>query len=488
MVAISREIRFEREGWLFLLLLMFSSEAGANAHGVTSLEIIPAEEPPIYAFDQIEDEVTTSIRRADRNLQIRVAMLGVGSGASSSGDCDAPDAFAAFELFCDLSVAIANSIESAVERKQSEEAIEQATRAHIASDPALAPNLASAVDQLLASNAMQLRLAGAIAQVVADETDIDIVGVGANPAAEHRLSSRLTAVEAVGSRANPGIAIRLHGQVSLTRVDNETVVATQDYVTQTPEYLIEEWSQGGIQLLSDGFSKALMNLAEVLAEEAFLTVTSPKQRRSGYLLEPTTPLNEVCLKCDFRTLRNYGYFELDTLVPTFEWNAFEDAYAEDPLVPDADASTLEVTYDLRLFRARRMFWDILVAGEQIAEFRGIQATNFSPGFPLDRCAPYLWTVRARFSIDGRTYLTHWSGNFKEKKIEDFRRKRTADSGGAAAARAFTGYTLALDQNEYWREGSYYFPFIPNDSDQHCTADETTLALDQATQDGSDNLD
>ncbi|NIW24432.1 MAG: hypothetical protein GWN29_07620, partial [Gammaproteobacteria bacterium] len=56
---------------------------------------------------------------------------------------------------------------------------------------------------------------------------------------------------------------------------------------------------------------------------------------------------------------------------------------------------------------------LLLTGDLEYEFRDIADTRFVPQIELEACKPYTWTVRARFVVDGRTHLTHWSGNYDE---------------------------------------------------------------------------
>ena len=58
-----------------------SANAAANIHGVETARIIAADQPPLYDLDQIEDEVTDTIRRTKRMHRIQVALLGASGPA-----------------------------------------------------------------------------------------------------------------------------------------------------------------------------------------------------------------------------------------------------------------------------------------------------------------------------------------------------------------------------------------------------------------------
>jgi hypothetical protein len=473
---------------LALILSFFlTHDSAANIHGVERVEIVPAPEPPAYDLGQIESEVTDAIKRSERNLMIQVAILSMDPLDDSGSECGDILFFPGVGIMCEAGKAI----EEAVRRADIEDTVTQMQRAHVESDPTLAPDLALEVDKLLSSNYLQLRLAGAVRDFIAKQTDIDVNGGSGSSSTEHRLDTRLLNVEAVGSKVDAQIVLRLQGEVALVQLSDGAVLDRYTYTVETPGHFIEGWSQGGLVLLATSFDAGIRKMAEVLSEELLLTVYSPRQRRKGYLLKAAAPKNKVCMfGCKYNGLKNYGYYETETLQPTFEWEDFRDAYARDPLYKDTTASDLEVTYDLRIYRSRLWLMQIrspigespdplpiMLTGDLIHEFRGITGMIFTPEITLKHCTPYTWTVRARFKADGKTHLTQWSGNLKEKEIEKFRQKLISDSTGARTNRSVAGF-IGIDEREYWRVESYNFPFLATTSGQKCSAEEVAAAVVQ----------
>jgi hypothetical protein len=470
-----------------LLSLIFHGDAAANIHGVETIRVVAAEEPPAYDLAQIEDEVTDAISRTKRNLWVRVALLEIDPLGSAVGDdCGPGNAVtAAIGLLCE----IGNSIEQAERRAEINEAIRESKQAHVDSDSELASDLADGVDRLLSSNLLQLRLAAAVEDFIADHTGIEIVGAGSAAVPGHQLTTKLLRVEAVSNKLDSSIAIRLHGEAVLARNEDVAAVDSYSYVVETPGHLVEGWSKGGVGLLSRSFSEAIAKMAEVLSEEVLLIVTSPQRRGKGYLVQPILPKFKITFMGGSGFSGGGGqYRATDTLQPTFTWEDFREAYARDPLYKDVTASLFDISYDLRIYRSRPaksakpMLFSggddmpiSLIAGELLHEFRGISGESFTPEIELGHCTPYAWTIRARFVINDKRHLTYWSGGYKEKNVEEFRQHRSSQSAGTKASRSIAGI-MGMNADEMWLEGAHYFPFLATSPGKKCSNEEVLAAM------------
>ena len=472
-------------------MLLFLGNAAANIHDVETVRVIAAGEPPAYDLAHIEKEATDAIKRTDRNLIIRVVLLEIDPLGSNTGDdCGSGSPLsAAVGLLCELG----NSVEQAARRAAVNEAIRETKQAHEDSDAGLAPELADGVDRLLSSNLLQLRLAAAAEDFVADHTGIEVFGSGSATVPGHSLTTRLARVEAIGNRIDSEIAIRLHGEAVLTRISDGAVVDSYGYVVETPGYLVEGWSKGGAGLLARSFSEAIKKMAEVLCEETLLIVTSPRQRRTGYLVQPISPKYKISLMGGSGFSGGGGqYRATDTLQPTFAWEDFRDAYTSDPLYEDVPASQFDISYDLRIYRSRPArrakpmllpgqddMPVTLIADELVHEFRGISGESFTPEITFVHCTPYAWTVRARFVIDGKTHLTYWSGGYKEDKVEELRQLRISQRASARMARS-AGSVMGWDLDEMWLEEASYFPFLATSPKKKCSKEEIMAAMGEKT--------
>ena len=243
---------------------------------------------------------------------------------------------------------------------------------------------------------------------------------------------------------------------------------TYRYSAETPEYFLENWTQGGTALLSAAFSATLTHMAEVVSEEVLMTTTSPSLKWKGYLLKAIAPTNRLCISCKFVTAKNYGFRNVKDLNPTFEWQNFVELYGKDPLDSNRELSPDDISYDLRLYHAQRIpiSQKTLGTGTLAREYRNLPTNSFTVDDPLEHCTAYTWTVRARFNLAGKTYVTHWSGNFNEKQIEEFRRKQHQDSGAVGFNARGSGF-FGSDQQYFYREDSYYFPFFIAEPGREC---------------------
>lgn len=467
------------------LLLLFHSNAVANINGVESVRVIAAEEPPVYDLDQIEREVSDTIRRTRRNLWLRIAVLEIDPLGSASNDCGSGNPLlAAVELLCEVGSAV-GQVAREVEINQ---AINASQQAHIESDPELAPDLVANVDKLLSSNLLQLRLATAVEDFVTVHTGIEVTDGSSATIPGHRIATNLVKVEAVGNKIDSRIAIRLHGEAELISTRDGIIVEKYSYTVETPKHFIEGWSQGGIGLLAASFSDGITRMAEVLAEEVLLVVTSPRQHRKGYIVQVVAPKYKILALRDSDFMSIGGmYYATRTLQPTFTWKDFREAYTKDPLYAETPASELEVSYDVRIYRSH-LAGDgnslllshqsdkpiRLMPGQLLHEFRGISGQEFTPDIKFEHCTPYAWTIRARFVVDGKSHLTYWSGTYKEKKVEQLRQYRISERAGVRTARSLgtiTGWNL----NEMWREEAQYFPFLATAPKQKCKKEEIIAA-------------
>jgi len=459
-------------------LILIGANAAANVHGVETVRVIAADEPPEYDLDQIEEEVADGIKRSKRNYRLRYALLGAGASASAGNNCgSAHPQFALAETLCDVASVVGNAAEGAARRVDANQAIDNLNRTRLDSDPELAPQLAANIDKLLSSNLLQLQLAAAIENFVDRHTDISVVADDPAVVPGHQLTASLSRIEAVGNKVDSQISVRLHGEAVLASNRDGAIVDKYSYAVETPKYFIEGWSAGGIGLLAASVDDGIAKMAEVLAEEVLLVVTSPHQRGKGYLITPVSPKFRGTLRSDGFINPAGDFRPTGTLTPTFKWEDFGDAYGEDPLYTDVAASELEVSYDVRIYRARPAGSGaaLLIAAELLYENRGILGEEITPEIEFDACTPYLWTVRSRFVGRNKTHLTYWSGDYKEKRVEEFRQYRTSERAGVRTARSISA-VFGMDLNEMWREEAQYFPFLATQPGQKCSREDIRAAM------------
>jgi len=139
-------------------------------------------------------------------------------------------------------------------------------------------------------------------------------------------------------------------------------------------------------------------------------------------LKPESPLAE-------------GEARVDTLRPTFRWERFPRAQDLEELGPRAGERIAAVTYELRLWKVEKGFSGIFKIpkrsgwtgvdyhdykywwghecrdsdpGELVYRQQGLVQPEHTLGTPLQPNSRYFWTVRARFTLDGKHRATEWS--------------------------------------------------------------------------------
>ncbi len=106
--------------------------------------------------------------------------------------------------------------------------------------------------------------------------------------------------------------------------------------------------------------------------------------------------------------------EVSSVQPVLQWEAFPRDF--DRIVGNAEAEYSDVTYELRIFAAWRAGNEDIdinrmpnyIEGPVYAR-DGLTEQQHKIEEPLDHCAQYFWTVRARFTLGGLPRVTEWSG-------------------------------------------------------------------------------
>ena len=92
------------------------------------------------------------------------------------------------------------------------------------------------------------------------------------------------------------------------------------------------------------------------------------------------------------------FIEVDSLRPTLRWQPFPEPGGEG----DALARVQDVRFELRIWQTTNGY-----SGERVYERDDLTEPHHALEQSLAPDASYLWTVRARFVLDGATYVTEW---------------------------------------------------------------------------------
>lgn len=201
---------------------------------------------------------------------------------------------------------------------------------------------------------------------------------------------------------------------------------------------LEGWTADGFAPLTETLERGLRTLAEDVIDEHFLLYyptsadalalahSNKKNKDTGqiahpdsvpfYVLAPLYPQLEKCFLCGGSPLkkanRTFAFFEfadVQNVHPTLRWEAFPRDFE----VRDAAAAQSQITnvsYDLRIYNAARA-GEYLTAGQPAYEARNLREPYHTIDNTLSACTNYLWTVRAKFKLDGRVRVTEWAGTY-----------------------------------------------------------------------------
>ena len=193
---------------------------------------------------------------------------------------------------------------------------------------------------------------------------------------------------------NPSRRLILSAQIRLIRTVDDTVledrIVTEDFGTTRS---LAEWTADDAKVFREDVRLGAHRLAVAISEQEFILQRLPERTFSmnifynGYFtgLAPVYPPMLVSTTWDGTT--NLVPLVL-SLQPTLRWEASKGD---------------TVTYDLMLWRAaERNLGDLVYSRERLTE------SYHRVEIPLDTKTRYFWTIRARFSANGKTKVTEWA--------------------------------------------------------------------------------
>jgi hypothetical protein len=444
--------------------------ASANVHDVGSLMVVPTTSAPKYDLEKIANNAQDSKGYKAGLAILKVGyILGMGGASGSDYRCVASGGLEGLCALAAVANDIAKSVETTANAAQAAGAFEQLRQMEQNTGvKELGQDFSASLESVINSAYVQTVLATTISQYVS--SNLKISSSLQDTSASHQLLVQISKVQTEGSFVNSKISIRLFGDAQLLGTQDDEVLESYSLSVETPELDLEDWEKGGPALLGKAFQDAITELGIVLAEESLTVVTSPKQKKKGYLVESLEPKNKVCLfGCKKKTVKNYGFYNSESLAPVFRWVDFQEAYKRDPLYPETPLRAEDIAYDLRIYETLKLpsMADLYGPGELLHEERNIKDSSYTPAFELKPCTAYMWTVRTRFIVNDRLHLTRWSGNYKEKDLDKWRDKVGSPTrmdkfnliGGAIAGKQ--------DQQIFYREGSYYYPFMTHSPTGKC---------------------
>jgi hypothetical protein len=220
-----------------------------------------------------------------------------------------------------------------------------------------------------------------------------------------------------GGTRNPALALTLQAHARLIATASGEELFARGFHYHSPKRELARWVADDGRLLNEELERAYQDLAERMHDAFFLTSSAEIAQSSTLTglpgsadyglcwLAPRAPAARPVLvsemwtlpftKGDLCELSAIHFATVDALQPLLRWDAFPRA---------ADSQEVGgVTYDLKVWQvedcARRAV---------VYERSGLRLPEHRLETPLAPASRYFWSVRARFTVRGRTRATPWS--------------------------------------------------------------------------------
>jgi hypothetical protein len=212
-----------------------------------------------------------------------------------------------------------------------------------------------------------------------------------------------------GAGADPLTGFYARASYRVAKGSDNTTVAEGNFIEGGPQRPVSEWARDDAALLSNAVDTTLSRVAEAIIDGTFL-VHNFSVSTGGVVGEEVCGLRPIAP----RPLRRFGPYQsgpghVESVTPRLAWESF-------PRVPDVENDTTnilarvsDVRYDLRIWKNERGGPGELVyerAGLQLIEKNG--EVDHTLEVPLAADSSYLWSVRARFTLDARERVTRWA--------------------------------------------------------------------------------
>lgn len=210
----------------------------------------------------------------------------------------------------------------------------------------------------------------------------------------------------------------IDARVRLISTHTNTVLSDDTFKFTSPSYTIDEWIVNDAALLTGEIQCGLQRLAEDAIDEIFLLFypNRPEQvhaKETDELSDDSQALSRDITHWDmgsphyvlspvFSDGLFYRTVEVDSLHPTLQWEDFPRDFDH----VGANGKLHDITnvrYELRVMTTKPI--------KQVYNVRDIPQTYYKIESGLNFCNKYLWTVRARFKLDGHDRVTEWAGAY-----------------------------------------------------------------------------
>lgn len=223
------------------------------------------------------------------------------------------------------------------------------------------------------------------------------------------LETSLLRVGTAGSGWDTPIQLQMQARVRVLKAADRSVVR-EDAVTYLGERRrLVEWSRDNGAPLLEGLRRGYEVLAGEIYDAVFRLYPFPGRdfQGAGFLtaafgLAPEYPRMRGSISGDAAMKRRFEWPAVESLRPTLRWQAFPRA-ADLAKAPEEMGRVRAVTYDLVIAREEG-----LAVGQEVYRRERLPTPAHTLEESLQPGAYYFWSVRARFDLDGREWVTEWA--------------------------------------------------------------------------------
>jgi hypothetical protein len=222
----------------------------------------------------------------------------------------------------------------------------------------------------------------------------------------------LTQVGTAGRGVGGPLALRIDADARLVRTSNQTLLFSSVYSYLDGQRTLAEWSAKAGAPFASRLAAGVQRLASRIHSDVFMLYPFPDRATHAEGFAPAVfglaPLAPA--------LSAWSPTTVDELRPTLRWEAFPRA-GDLEAAPGEMQRVTEVRYDLVIARAVDA-----VPGEIVYQRDALEGTRHRLETALEPEARYLWSVRARFVLDGRERVTEWG-----ERLNHSRRRESVPS-------------------------------------------------------------
>ena len=219
-----------------------------------------------------------------------------------------------------------------------------------------------------------------------------------------RVEVALTRVGTEGSGIDPPLLVFMDARARILRTSDGAQIYSADYRYEGEKRTLRGWSENRGAPLLHALEAGYESLGAEIFGSVFRLLPFPDREvhRSGLFgatfgLAPLDPKDDDVLAEPWLGTRKVGRR------PELRWQSFPRA-SDFAAQPDAMSRVRNVRYDLVIARERDSAAALVVYRRE-----GLPAPHHRLEERLAPASQFLWTVRARFELDGRTQWTEWSG-------------------------------------------------------------------------------